>query len=198
MNPLKLGFLASHRGTNIQAVIDACNNKTINAIPSVIISNNADAFVLERAKKENIPNYHLSAQTNPTDLDEKMLETFQKHKVDLIILAGFLKKIGPKILAAYKNHILNIHPALLPQYGGKDMYGIKVHSAVLAANEKESGVTVHLVDEEYDHGRILNQIKVPILPNDTPRDLSKRVLDQEHIIYTDTLKKIISGKIKLT
>jgi len=108
-----------------------------------------------------------------------------------------MKKLGPKVLKNYKSRILNIHSALLPKYGGKGMYGNYIHEAVLQAKEKETGVTIHIVDEDYDTGRIINQIKVPVFESDTVEILSKRVLEQEHKIYVDTLNKIYEGKIKL-
>ncbi|MBT7088759.1 phosphoribosylglycinamide formyltransferase, partial [bacterium] len=141
--------------------------------------------------------YHLNSKTHPHDLDQTILATLQKHKVNLVILAGYMKKISPLILAAYKNRILNIHPALLPKFGGPGLYGLKVHTAVLAAHSQESGATVHLVDEIYDHGRILNQVKVPVLPNDTPETLAQRVLVQEHQLYPKTLRKISKNEIIL-
>ncbi|MBT3581211.1 phosphoribosylglycinamide formyltransferase [bacterium] len=197
MTKLKLGFLASHGGSNMQAIIDACKNKSLNAEACVVISNNSDAFALQRAQKENIPAYHLNSKTHPHNLDQTILSSLQKHKINLVVLAGYMKKISPVILAAYKNHILNIHPALLPKFGGPGLYGLKVHAAVLAANSTESGATVHLVDEIYDHGRILNQVKVPVLPNDTPETLAQRVLVQEHQLYPETLRKISKNEIIL-
>ncbi len=115
----------------------------------------------------------------------------------MICLAGYMKKLGKKTRAAYRNHILNIHPALLPDFGGEGFYGERVHEAVLAAGAKESGPTVHLVDEEYDHGPILAQRKVAVLADDTPETLAARVLEQEHVIYAETLQRIATGEINL-
>lgn len=196
---LKLGFFASHNGSNMQAIIDACKCKKLEVIPAVVISNNSDSGALQRAKNEMMPYYHLCSKNYPdiNELDNAMLEVLLKHKAELIVLAGYMKKIGPKVLKHYKNKILNIHPALLPKYGGPGMYGINVHKAIIEAKEKFTGVTVHLVDEIYDHGRIINQVKIPVLKNDTPDSLSKRVLEQEHIFYVETIDKIIKGEIKL-
>lgn len=196
---MNIGFLASHGGSNMQAIIDACKAGRLNAAAAVVISNNGDSRALERAKSEGIPGYYLSGKTHPDpdDLDKAILDTLIRHKVDIVALAGYMKKLGPKTLSYFRGRILNIHPALLPKYGGKGMYGIHVHEAVLAAGEKESGVTVHLVDEEYDRGPILAQVRVPVMPDDTPETLAERVLVQEHILYSATLQRIATGDILL-
>ena len=196
---MNIGFLASHGGSNMQAIIDACKAGRLNAKAAVVISNNSDSRALERAKTEGIPNYYLSGKTHPDpdDLDRAIMDTLILHKVDVVALAGYMKKLGPKTLAHFRGRILNIHPALLPKFGGKGMYGIHVHEAVLAAGEKESGVTVHLVDEEYDRGPILAQVSVPVMPGDTPEALAERVLVQEHILYSATLQRIATGEIIL-
>lgn len=198
MSRLNLGFLASHGGSNMQAIIDACKNGIIDAVPCVVISNNSESGAIHRAKTEGIPYYHISIKTHPEpeQLDEAIVDALTKHNVDLIILAGYMKKLGSKVLKAYEGKILNIHPALLPKFGGEGMYGMKVHEAVIAAGEKISGPTVHLVDEKYDHGRILAQKTVPVLPDDTPETLAERVLVQEHIVYAETIGKIASGEIR--
>ncbi len=152
--------------------------------------------VLEYAKNENIPNYHLSQQTH-TNCDVAITETLLQHDVTLVVLAGYMKKIGPHLLETFKNRIINIHPSLLPKFGGKGMYGIKVHEAVMASGEKETGVTIHLVNDEYDRGQILAQHKISVEPNDTPESLAARVLAIEHELYKFTIQKIISGKLSL-
>lgn len=196
---MNIGFLASHGGSNMQAIINACKAGRLNAAAAVVISNNGDSRALERAKSEGIPGYYLSGKTHPDpdDLDKAILDTLIRHKVDIVALAGYMKKLGPKTLSYFRGRILNIHPALLPKFGGKGMYGIHVHEAVLAAGEKESGVTVHLVDEEYDRGPILAQVRVPVMPDDTPETLAERVLVQEHILYSATLQRIATGDILL-
>jgi phosphoribosylglycinamide formyltransferase 1 len=196
---LRIGFFASHNGTNMQSIIDAINNKQLNAIPVVLISNNSNSQAIERSKKENIPYYHMSLlkYPNPDDLDNEILKILLKHQVELIILAGYMKKLGNKVLNKFKNKILNIHPALLPKYGGQGMYGLNIHNEVLKNKEKFTGITIHLVDEIYDHGKIINQMKIPVLENDTIETLSKRVLENEHSFYVETLKKIISKAIEL-
>ncbi|MBI5325118.1 MAG: phosphoribosylglycinamide formyltransferase [Ignavibacteriae bacterium] len=197
MSKLNLGFLASHGGSNMQAIIDACKSGKVSAEPCVVISNNSDSKALERAKNENIPFYHISTSTHKDKVDDAIIDAFEKHNVDIIILAGYMKKLGDKVIERFKGKILNIHPALLPKFGGKGMYGKFVHEAVLAAGEKVSGPTVHIVDLIYDHGRILNQKEVPVFPDDNVETLSARVLEQEHILYPETIQKIANGEIVL-
>ncbi len=191
---LQIGFLASNRGSNMQAVIDACTEVRLNAKPAVIISNNRKSGAGERAKREEIPFYHLSSRTHPEPaaLDTAILDTLLHHEVDLVILVGYMKKIGPKTLDRYRGKILNIHPALLPKFGGKGMYGPRVHEAVLASGEKETGVTIHLVDGEYDTGPIVAQTRVPVFKEDTVESLARRVLDREHTFLVETLQKFKS------
>ncbi|ROL59729.1 phosphoribosylglycinamide formyltransferase [Bacteroidetes/Chlorobi group bacterium MS-B_bin-24] len=199
MEKLRIGFLASHNGSNLQAIIDAIKKGELDAIPCVVISNNSNAFALERARREGIPAYHISSKHFETEeeLDNAILETLLKHDVNIVCLAGYMKKVGPKVLRHFKNRVLNIHPALLPKFGGKGMYGKFVHEAVLKAGETQSGCTVHLVDEIYDHGRILGQKVVPVYPDDTVETLSARVLEQEHKLYPEVLQKIAKGEIQL-
>jgi phosphoribosylglycinamide formyltransferase-1 len=198
MATLHLGFLASHGGSNMQAIIDACKAGQLDAKPCVVVSNNSESMALQRAKNEGIPHYHISAVTHPGPLeDEEILRVVRRHGVDTIILAGYMKMLGPGTLRAYRGRILNIHPALLPKFGGKDMYGKRVHEAVLAAGEKVTGVTIHLVDEHYDTGPILNQCQVPVLPGDTADSLAERVLKHEHALYVETLQKMADGRIVL-
>ena len=194
---LKLGFLASHTGSNMQAIIDACTAGTLAAEPCVVISNNSRSGALARARQENIAAYHLSERTHGEALGGAILAAMQRHGVEVICLAGYMKKLGAEVLAAYEGRILNIHPSLLPKFGGQGMYGMRVHEAVLAAGARASGATVHLVDEEYDHGRVLAQEKVPVKAEDTPETLQKRVLAAEHRLYTATLARIAAGEIPI-
>jgi len=194
-----LGFLASHNGSNMQAIITACKAGVLKARPVAVISNNGDSGALLKAKQECIPYYHLSMKTHPVpeELDSAILDALVSNQVSLVILAGYMRKLGTQTLRHYKGRIINIHPALLPKYGGEGMYGIRVHQAVLASGEKETGVTIHLVDEDYDHGAIIDQSRVPILQGDTAEILSNRVLEQEHKFLIETIGKIITGEISL-
>ena len=176
--PLRLGFLASHNGSNMQAIIDACKQGRLSALPAVVISNNSESGALARARQEGIPAFHLSGYTHPGPgaLDQALCEALRHCAAEVVCLAGYMKRLGPQTLAAYRGRVLNIHPALLPKFGGEGFYGEAVHRAVLAAGEKESGPTVNLVDEDYDHGPVLAQARVPVLPGDTPQTLAARVL----------------------
>jgi hypothetical protein len=161
VNTLNLGIFASHNGSNLQVIVHACKSRRLDANVSVIISNNSDSLALERAKKEDIACYHLSSKRFPQEdkLDEEIYNVLKRHSVDLIILAGYMKKLGKKVLQGYKNKILNIHPALLPKYGGKGMYGRFVHEAVFA----------HI--DNYTHLREMVQIKYPKILHITDRPL---------------------------
>lgn len=196
---LRIGILASHGGSNMQAIIEACEKEQINGNVCVVICNNSSAGAVEKAQKAGIPVYHLSNQNYPgkTDLDEAILLVLKKYKANIIALAGYMKKLGPMVLNEYKNRILNIHPALLPKYGGKGMYGMNVHQSVIKSGDKESGATVHLVNEKYDDGGIIGQVVVQVDKNETPESLAAKVLFQEHRLYPATLEKISKGEIKL-
>ena len=165
----------------------------------MVISNNGEAGALARAGRESIPHYHLSAKTHPSPdaLDQAILDALLAHAVDIVILAGYMKKLGDRTLARYDGAVLNIHPALLPKFGGQGMYGIRVHEAVLAAGETESGVTIHLVAGEYDSGTVIAQATVPVLPGDSPQSLAERVLKLEHATFPQVLRKIALGEIPL-
>lgn len=199
MKRWKLAFLASHRGSNMQALLDACRGGRLQAEPVAVISNNADSGALQRARAAGIPAYHLSAATHadPAALDRAIAATLQRHDPDLVLLAGWMKRIGPHTLDAFRGRMLNIHPALLPAHGGRGLYGMRVHEAVIAAGERESGATVHLVDGEYDSGAILAQRRVPVRPGDTAESLAARVLAVEHELYVDTVAGVIAGDIRL-
>jgi phosphoribosylglycinamide formyltransferase-1 len=196
---MNIGFLASHNGSNVQAIIDACKSGELQAVPVVVISNNNGSGAMVRAKREGIPAYHISSKTHtkPEELDEAILNVLLKHEVTIVVLAGYMKKLGPKTLSRYAGAVINIHPALLPKYGGKGMYGIRVHEVVLAAGEYLTGVSIHIVDEEYDKGPVIAQAWVSIEDADTPETLQERVLEQEHSLYPHTLQKIASGEIQL-
>jgi phosphoribosylglycinamide formyltransferase-1 len=196
---LTLGFMASHNGSNMQAIVDACRGGRLRAQSGVVISNNSASGALERARREGIPCYHLSGKTHPEPdlLDSAILHALERHSVTLVVLAGYMKLLGPRTVSRYRARILNIHPALLPSYGGRGFYGRAVHEAVLVAGDKTTGVTVHLVDERYDRGPIVSQAEAPVLDGDTPDILGRRVLEREHQLYVETLQRIASGEIDL-
>jgi phosphoribosylglycinamide formyltransferase 1 len=194
---LDLGVLASHGGSNLQAIIDACRAGTLDARINVVISNNAGSQAMTRAIAAGIPAYHLSSSTHPDPraLDRAIAEILATLGVRIVVLAGYMRKVGPAVLGRFPGRILNIHPALLPKHGGVGMYGRRVHEAVLEAGEELTGITIHVVDEEYDHGPIVNQCTIPVLPGDTADTLSIRVLEREHRFYVETLQGIASGAV---
>lgn len=187
----KLVIFASGSGTNMQAIIDKIEAGEIRAEIVGLIVNKPGIKSIERATKSNIP-VSVIAEKDQEDFSKKLTKKLTEWNPDLIILAGFLKKIPDSIIKKYENKIINIHPALLPKYGGKGFYGLNVHKAVIEAGDKESGCTVHYVNEEYDKGPIISQEKVPVHPNDTPEDLAKRVLKAEHKLLPTVIKKIIN------
>ncbi len=196
---LRLGFLASHGGTNLQAILDAIRRGRLPASPRVVISNNSGAQALRRAGEHGAAAVHLSLHTHPEPgaLDRAILDVLRAHQVNLVVLAGYMKKLGEGVLAASAGRVLNIHPALLPRFGGQGMYGLRVHEAVLAAGAQVTGVSVHLVDAQYDHGPVLAQERVPVLPGDTPEVLQARVLEAEHRLFPEVLRRIALGDLAL-
>jgi phosphoribosylglycinamide formyltransferase-1 len=196
---MRIGFLASGRGSNMQAVIDACRAGEIEARPCVVISNNSRSGAIERARREGIPVAHLSSVTHPDPerLDRAICDTLSEYRTDLVLLVGYMRRIGPRTLAQYGGRILNIHPALLPRFGGEGMYGPRVHEAVLTAGESMTGVTIHIVDGEYDHGPIVAQRKVPVMASDTAETLAHRVLEHEHDLLVDTVARVAAGTLTL-
>ena len=196
---MRIGFLASHRGSNMQAVVEACRAGVLSAEAAVLVCNNRSAEVVVRAEREGIPAYVLNATTHPDPaaLDQAMLGALQRHGCEVVVLAGFMKKIGPQVLHAFGGRILNLHPSLLPKFGGLGMYGRAVHEAVLASGDKLTGVTIHLVSEAYDEGRILAQCEVPVMAGDTVEVLAERVLAQEHAFLVETLSAIADARIVL-
>ncbi len=157
----------------------------------VVISNNSSSGVLQSARALGIPAFHLSLRQFPdhTAYQTAILETLNRHQVNFIVLAGYMKKLDSRIINAFPGRIINIHPALLPKFGGEGMYGMHVHTAVIRAGERESGATVHFVSAEYDTGDIIDQVKVPVHENDTPEILAARVLEAEHRLLPSVVKK---------
>lgn len=189
MRELRIAVLVSGSGSNLQSIIDAVENHTLTSKIVGVISNKEDAFGLERARTHHIPAYFI----NPKEegYDEKLLARLQEDQVDLVVLAGYLKIVDANLIKAYRGRVINIHPSLLPKFGGKGYYGIRVHEAVLAAGESESGATVHFVDEGVDTGKTILQRTVPVYETDTPQLLQQRVLHEvEHKILVEAIKKL--------
>ena len=196
---MNIAVFASHEGTTLQAILDACGGRVLDARVAIVVSNNADSGALRRARAAGVAHAHLSGKTHSDAdaLDRAILSTIDAVGADVIFLAGYMKRLGPLTLGRYAGRVFNTHPALLPKYGGKGMYGMNVHRAVLAAGDLESGATVHLVDGEYDTGPIVAQRRVDVLPGDTPETLAERVQACERRLVVDFLGDIAHGKIAL-
>jgi phosphoribosylglycinamide formyltransferase 1 len=191
--------LASHEGTTLQSVMDAVASGRIAGRVAIVISNNSGSGALARARRAGIATLHLSSRTHgdPARLDAAIRDALVAADVDVVCLLGYMKRLGPLTRAAFPRRILNTHPALLPKFGGRGMYGDRVFEAVLQAGETESGVSVHLVDSGYDTGAVVRQCTVPVLPGDSVDDLKTRVRVREKELVIDTLAAIAEGEITL-
>lgn len=187
-----LVVFASGSGTTLQSIIDAINDGCLKAQINLVVSNNANAFALERAKRNNINTYVIK-NTIKEDIDNEIYNVLNNYEIDLIVLAGYLKRIGDNLIEKYR--IINTHPSLLPKFGGKGMYGMKVHMAVWEAKEEFTGPTIHFVNNEYDKGNIITQTKVEIKSTDTPDTISAKVQAIEKIQLVETLKKFVDGDL---
>ena len=187
----KLAVLASGNGSTLQAIIDAINDKKLDSKIKIVISNTDKAYALTRAHKAGINNYILKDYKD----EEELYNILKENDIDLIVLAGYLKLLPKKIINNYT--IINTHPALLPKYGGKGMYGMNVHKKIVENHEKETGATIHFVNEEYDKGKIISQTKVKVLKSDTPQDVSDKVQAAEKIQLIEVLKDFSKGEIDI-
>jgi formyltetrahydrofolate-dependent phosphoribosylglycinamide formyltransferase len=183
------GVMASGGGSNFKALLEKVQDGSLRAKCAFLIVNNGDCGAVQIAKEFGVPTFHISGKTHPEQLEyeEALLGVLSNHPVDLLLLAGYMKKIPDSLIQALPERILNIHPALLPKYGGKGFWGMNVHRAVIENHEKQSGPTVHLVTSEIDKGRILAQTPVPVLEGDSPEELAARILQQEHRLYWKTV-----------
>lgn len=189
---------ASGSGTNFQAIIDAVVDGRITGKITGLIASKDKIGAIEKAKKASVP-YHVinpSYCTGKNEFANKILDCLRAWQPDLIVLAGYMIKIPAEVVKTYEGRIINIHPSLLPKYGGKGYYGMIVHKAVLEAGETESGCTVHFVDDEYDRGDVIAQRKVPVFPYDTPETLSSRILTEEHKLLPEVIRKLLNSKIR--
>ena len=189
----KIAVLVSGGGTNLQEIIDNIENKRLNCKIEYIIADR-DCYSLERGRKYNIKSLLLDKKEYGNKLSNEINKVLE-NKVDLIVLAGYLSIIDKDFISDWNNKIINIHPSLLPKYGGKGMYGMKVHEAVIANKEKKSGCTVHFVDVDIDTGKILLQRKVDVSNNETPESLQKKVLKEEHQLLIEAIEKVISDSV---
>jgi phosphoribosylglycinamide formyltransferase-1 len=189
---INIAVLASHNGSNLRALTEAAGQPESAYAVALVISNNSASGALAHAAEQGIAHAHLSGRTHPDPdvLDRTMLALLREHDVTLVVTAGYLRKIGPAVLAAYEGALVNVHPALLPRHGGPGMYGRHVHEAVLASGDKVSGASVHLLTEHYDKGPVLAQAEVPVLPDDTADTLAARVLEVEHRLLPATVQQL--------
>ncbi|MEG1535778.1 MAG: phosphoribosylglycinamide formyltransferase [Clostridia bacterium] len=187
-----IAVFVSGSGSDMQSIIDNCESGNINGNVVCVVSNKSEIFALERAKKHNIPSKVFEQKTfgDIIERDKAIVEYLAPYNIELIVLAGYLSIVTSVIINKYPNKIINIHPALIPKFCGKGMYGMRVHEAVIAAGEKESGATVHYVDEGADTGKIIAQEKVKILENDSAESLQKRVLELEHKLLPQVVAKL--------
>jgi formyltetrahydrofolate-dependent phosphoribosylglycinamide formyltransferase len=191
----RVAVLASGSGTNLQAILDqqSALGPAGSAQVVLVASDHADAGVLARARDAGITAVALDRTARTTGL-AAILAT---HRVELVVLAGYMRLVPADVVAHFRGRILNVHPALLPAFGGAGMYGDRVHEAVIARGQRLTGPTIHFVDERYDEGPIIAQWPVPVFPDDTPDDLAKRVLQMEHILYPRVVEAVAAGHIRL-
>jgi phosphoribosylglycinamide formyltransferase 1 len=190
----RLAVFCSGDGSNFKSIRRTIEDKQLNAEIVLCLSNREQCGAMEFARNNGIATLHLTEKqfSSFDEFADAMLRCLREHGIEMILLAGYMRKVPDAVVAAFRDKIINIHPALLPKFGGEGMYGIHVHTAVLAAGETQSGATVHLVNEEYDQGGILMQRHVPVLSDDTPETLAARVLACEHTLYPDALEKLLA------
>ena len=198
MRRIRIGVLASGGGTNLQAIIDACERGEIDGDVAVVISNVPEAYALERARKHRIDAFSFPhAGVSREQHEQDIIACLEQHQVDLVCLAGYLRMMTPLIIRKYAGRMMNTHPALLPAFGGKGMHGLYVHQAVLDYGCKVSGCTIHFVTEEVDGGQIILQKSVPVSEDDTPETLQERVLKEEHKLFPRAIQLFAQGKLKI-
>ncbi len=198
---MNICIFASGAGSNFQAILNAKSKGVIQSKIRLLITNNSKSGAVEIAKNYSVEVVHISRKLYP-DLDHVQyskifISVLKKFEIDLIVLAGYMKKIENEIVSEYRNRIINIHPALLPSFGGENMYGINVHNAVIESGVKVSGLTIHFVNEDYDRGKIIFQKCVEIDDNDDAFSLQKKILKYEHESYPEVIKRIENGLIKI-
>ena len=190
---MKISFLASHGGSSARKIIETVENGELPGFEiGILITNNKDSTIYDWCLTHGIEVFHISSKTHSDNEDQAIKKVLQSASTELIVLSGYMKKIGPQTLSAYTGKILNIHPSLLPKFGGRGMYGDFVHAAVLEAGETTSGATVHFVTDAYDEGPLLLQKEIPVLPGDTVESLGQRVRSIEGDLYINALKRLLA------
>lgn len=194
---VKLGFLASRNGTGMRAVVTAIEAGKLRAEARLLVSNRREAPALWFAADHAIPTAFLPTLADPDAADASLAAALQAAGVELVVLSGYLRKLGPRTLAAYANRVLNVHPALLPKFGGPGMYGRRVHEAVAASGDRVSGACVHLVDAEYDQGPVIASRETPLAPGDDADEIEAKVTAIEPALLVETLRQISEGALEL-
>jgi phosphoribosylglycinamide formyltransferase-1 len=188
----RIALLASHRGTSAEVVMEACASGGLASTVALVVSNNAGAEVLGRAARFGVATAVVGgAGLTEEERDAALLEVLEAHGAEWVLLLGYLRRLGPRVLARYEGRLLNTHPSLLPAFGGAGMYGLRVHEAVLASGVAETGVTLHLVTADYDAGGVVAQRVVPVLPGDTSESLAARCLGAEHAMLRVELPRLL-------
>lgn len=199
---IRIAGFASYRGTNLRHIDAACRAGHESAGPAratlaLLVSNNSGAEILDYAREQAIPWIHLSGGTHPEpdSLDHAIADSLAANEIDLVFLSGYMKRLGPRTVAGFRGRILNVHPSLLPLHGGQGMYGNRVYEEVLASGETRTGATVHIVDEEYDHGPTVLQREVPVEPDDTVGSLAARVRECERVLCVEVVERLGRGEL---
>jgi formyltetrahydrofolate-dependent phosphoribosylglycinamide formyltransferase len=200
-DPIRIAVMVSGhgRGSNLQALLDGCSSGTIRGVVALVVGTRRSAPAMERARLAGVPTLVTGpgADSCPADYEARLLDALTRRQIDLICLAGFMRLLPPRVVEAYRWRIMNVHPALLPDFGGRGMYGERVHRAVLESGRERSGCTVHFVDEEYDHGPIILQTTVPVLDGDTPEALAARILPEEHRTYVRAVSLFAERRLRV-
>lgn len=194
---LRLGFLASNNGSGMRGIVAAIEAGALDAEACLVISNRREAPALDFATAHDVPTTVIRTKTDPDAADAALAEALLAAGVELVILSGYLRKLGPRTLKAYAGRVLNVHPSLLPKFGGEGMYGRRVHDAVAAAGERVTGVTVHVVDGEYDQGPPVAQLEVPLVSGDDAATIEAKVTAAESGFFVEVLRGISQGTLAL-
>ena len=195
--PLKLGFLASNNGSSFRAILAAIEAGTLAAEARLVVSNRREAPALAFAAAHGVATRAIATVADPEGADAALAAALRGAGAELVILSGYLRKLGPATLAAYENRVLNIHPALLPKYGGQGMYGRRVHEAVAASGDAVSGASVHIVDGDYDHGPLVATLEIALAPGDDAAAIEAKVMAAEPVFFVDVLRRLASGALVL-
>lgn len=194
---LKLGFLASKNGSSLRAVVAAIEAGQLDAGALLVVSNNRKAAALEFAAEHSVETLVIPTQADPDAADARLCAALEAAGVELVVLSGYLRHLGPRVLTRYRNRVINIHPGPLPDFGGEGMYGRRVHEAVIAAGVAESGIVIHAVDEIYDNGPVIARKAIPISPGETAESLEAKVTAAEPGFYVEVLQQVVAGQIVL-